>query len=325
MSNWAPIVFGRTFEVDFRFIATPKDLTAKEKSWAQQHILVTTRSPERLRKEPPRWSVLKKEDICIVGVTCMASTLSEEMTQDIKQRGLYIFVGYVSRHPFPKLPPMDIELFKHLYEYVGYKWHEKPYDTSRHDPIYTEYDKSLPEFIKAVNIDNEDFFLNQSDSNIVRVWPDQPQNRENLWQAADEAKVVTLCLGLAIRNEALQAFPFFNVVAIDVQQKKDLLKVTQHVLAPPIPDDGPAPETKPPINYPSEKFLPFVLIILVIILAVLLFIGKSFFDAPTCKTQNLPGCIKYPGRDKGVSNSQRTPNPTPQQSNTPKSQEIPSP
>ncbi|MEB3218515.1 MAG: hypothetical protein VKN72_20080 [Nostocales cyanobacterium 94392] len=225
MSNWAPIVFGRTYEVDFRFIAIPVDLTAKEKNWLQQYILVTTRSPERLREDPPRWSVIKKDDICVVGVTCMAAAFSQDMTMDNKHRSLYLFVGYLSRSPFPELPPMDIEQFQPLYKYIGEKWNEKPYDTSRHEPILNQYQFTLSGLTKTLNSDDEYFSLNQTNSEIVRVWPEEENNRENLWQAASKAESVSLCLGLASKKDTLKSCPFLNIVAADVRQKEDLSKV----------------------------------------------------------------------------------------------------
>jgi hypothetical protein len=223
MSNWAPIVFGRTHEVDFRFIATPVDFTAKEQTWAEQYIRVTTRSPEKLREEPLRWSAFKNESICVIGVTCMASTLSENMTQDSKLRQLYIFVGYVSRTPLAEFPPMDIELFKPNYEYVRQKWNEEPYNKSRHEPIRTQYNEHLPKIVKVANIDDEYFCLNQTDSEILRVWPDNESDRQHLWQVASQAQSVSLCLGLASKKDALlNASPFLNITASDVLQKDDL-------------------------------------------------------------------------------------------------------
>lgn len=228
MSNWAAIVYGRTYEVDFRFIATPNDFTEKEKIWAEQYIRVTTRSPEKLRSGYPRWSVFKNEEVSIVGVTCMASALSNKMTQDSKSRVLYLFVGFVSRTPNSELPAMEIELFKPLYdEYVSQKWNEKQYDESRHNPIHTQYKYFLPSFRKAVNIDDEYFSLNQTELDIVRFWPDNEDNRESLWLAASKAISVSLCLGLGSKKDAiLKNSPFLNIATADILQKDNLSKIS---------------------------------------------------------------------------------------------------
>jgi hypothetical protein len=90
-SKWAAIVYGRTYEVDFRLMAMPEDFTEEDKQWVLQYILGTTRLPEKLPGQP-RWSLFKNDRYCVVGVTCMVRELmsnpiekkSEDMTQDIK-------------------------------------------------------------------------------------------------------------------------------------------------------------------------------------------------------------------------------------------------
>jgi hypothetical protein len=325
MSNWAPIVFGRTYEVDFRFIATPRDFTAQEQTWAEKHILVTTRSAEKLREEPLRWSVFKNEGICLIGVTCMASALSENMTQDSKQRQLYIFVGYVSRNPSAGFPPMDIKLFKPNYKYVRQKWNEQPYNKFRNEPIRTEYNEHLPEIGKASNIDEEYFCLNQTNSQIVRVWPDNERNRQHLWQVASQVQSVSLCLGLASKKDALlNASPFLNITASDVLQKDDLSNQNTRIQLPPIPD-GPTENPHEPMTQKSRFFPILMATILGGLIGAFIALSWAFtasgychFDQKTPRAEsnsrrNSPPTHKN-SQTRGAEsnpNSPTTPSPTP--------------
>ncbi|NJN08167.1 MAG: hypothetical protein HC815_09270 [Richelia sp. RM1_1_1] len=70
MNQWSALVYGRTYEVDFRLIAMPEDFNDEDKKWALKYILGTTRSPEKL-PEQPRWSLFKNDKYCVVGVTAL--------------------------------------------------------------------------------------------------------------------------------------------------------------------------------------------------------------------------------------------------------------
>ena len=92
--KWAGIVYGRSYHLDFRFIAIPKDFTSQELDWASPYILATTRKAGKLPSHP-RWSLFKNDSHCILGVTCMVRDLigeldensAEELTTSKQTRG----------------------------------------------------------------------------------------------------------------------------------------------------------------------------------------------------------------------------------------------
>ena len=241
MSNkWSALVYGRTYEVDFRLIAIPENFTNEDKKWALKYILGTTRSPEKL-SEQPRWSLFKNEDYCVVGVTCMAKELIqnsrnaivEDMTRDSGGRPTYVFVGYVAEldgeqglPPIPKYSDQDMEIFTPLYEYVQQRWSVKSYQEESKTPLFSKY-KEIDYLAAQVlmDFDAEYFTLNQMNSQTVRLWPDE--NKENLWFATAQqvtdypAKSVSVCLGLATQKDAVES-PFLNATAFGIRQKDDI-------------------------------------------------------------------------------------------------------
>lgn len=225
MSNWAAIIYGRTYEVDFRLIVKPEDFEGKDIDWAKSHILVTTRWAEKL-SDHPRWSMFKNRQHCIVGVTCMVSELSQDINEDRIGRPLYVFVGYVAKPPFPPIPPMNLELFKPIYDkYVRQRWFEKSYQTREADlsskSEYAELEYSQPEYpandLSACSILN-------ANSDRISLWSDNNENRQQLWLAASQQQApVSLCLGLVQSKDAIQG-SFLNATALDVSEKIEVSK-----------------------------------------------------------------------------------------------------
>jgi hypothetical protein len=108
MTQWYPLVYSRTYETDFRILAIPKFIQ-EEKQSIIDHILGTTRQPERLI-EKPRISSFTTENICAVGITCIGRELiancAEELYSDKirdkpagrgEGRLIYGFFGYVTK------------------------------------------------------------------------------------------------------------------------------------------------------------------------------------------------------------------------------------
>lgn len=276
MSKWSALVYGRTYEVDFRLIAMPEIFTEQDKQWALKHILGTTRSPEKL-SEQPRWSLFKNEHHCVIGVTCMARELIqnsryaivEDMTKDFGGRPIYVFVGYVAEldrehalPPIPKYSDKDLEIFAPLYEYVQQRWLVKSYQQESKFPLLSKYEEI--DYLAAqlfTDFDGDYFNLNQIDSQIVRLWPDE--NKENLWLAAaqqitnSQAKSVSLCLGLATQKDAVES-PFLNATAFGIRQKDDISRkiessVTREVIALP-PSTPPRAESVPTNEYRDDEY-----------------------------------------------------------------------
>jgi len=208
---WAPLVHSRTYEVDFRsnLIAVPNDFTDSEIEWVRKHILVSFRfaTYEQLRDQP-RWMAFKSRRHCVVGVTCMAAEVSadKKMHRDIEGRPLYVFLGGVSRNPRAPLPPMDLELFKPLFELLRERFWEKSHDRDKDRICQFDYNekwplRSLPAGQKLVTLNTK--------AEQLKVWSDE--DRIKLWFSAEKCpEPVSLCMGLAQEADALTG-PVLNV------------------------------------------------------------------------------------------------------------------
>ena len=244
MNQWSALVYGRTYEVDFRLIAMPKDFNDEDKKWALKYILGTTRSPGKLPQQPC-WSFFKNDKYCVVGVTCMARELigdssndnAEDFTRDKSTSGglgrpLYGFFGYVAKLDGQNLPPIpkyldtNLEAFKPLYDYIKQCWYVKNYESASREAIRSKYQEISYEANQPIleNLDQDYFDLNFNDDQ-TRLWLEE--DKENLWltavQKAKESPDVSLslCLNLASQRDALRS-NFLNATAFDVRQKEDI-------------------------------------------------------------------------------------------------------
>jgi len=223
--KWATIVYGRTYEVDFRFLTIPDDFNDERITWARKYINSTTRYPQSLPQRPC-WSLFQDDKHCVVGVACMVKELlgdsleenSEDLTKDMYGRDLFVFVGYVAHIPHPSIPSMNLELFKELYNnYVRPKWNDKSYEVrniEKEGKNFSHYEKSfdldnctkasenLPKY--SFNVNNDRKFIWSVDAN------------ENLWYVASQQnQPISICLGLLRKRHFIDG-EFLNGTAVDV-------------------------------------------------------------------------------------------------------------
>lgn len=246
--KWAAIVYGRSYYLDFRLIAIPKDFTAEEIGWALAHIIPTTRAAGRLDSHP-RWSLFKNERYCIVGVTCMVRDLigqgDNHLTKDVQGRPLYIFAGYgtpLTRRKdltgFPPYSGKNLSIFQPLYRYVKQQWEVKDYDTNEKKPILTAYQQLVacigrsspnPDCHIACNLNSQ-----SKDPAKIFLWQDTEESRGKLWTTVARCKQPnSLCLGLANKQDLLRS-PFLNATADDIVELTiyDRLNPTSQNLPP---------------------------------------------------------------------------------------------
>jgi hypothetical protein len=217
MGSWYPIVHGRTAFVDFRsnLIVVPKIFNDTELEWAKKHILATTRAPEQLPGNP-RWSVFQTPALVVVGVTCMASEVSPDMTREIvvvggrevERRPLYVFLGYASRRTVLGLPPRDLKLFGDLYQFVKDRWREQWYE-SRTKHVSTD-PRELPELCAGSLATLND------DDDLLSVLPSS--QADELWASAANFPRASLCIGLPNSAAALEGV-FHNATLRDQEDK----------------------------------------------------------------------------------------------------------
>jgi hypothetical protein len=217
-SKWAPIVYGRTLDVDFRFIAVPTDF---DQAWVQPFVLATMTIAEKLTGGP-RWALFQNERTRVVGVTCMARDLvsrEDPMIKDVQGRPLYLFAGYAApraQGTGPQVPLPDgarsLSAFAPLYDYVREQWTVKSARPPRKvDPT----DVSFPSMAQASRQESVAGQRINLDSWQRALWPDTPDSRLQLWEAISGAtRPVSVCLGLARQRDVIDG-PFLNATALD--------------------------------------------------------------------------------------------------------------
>lgn len=233
--KWAAIVYGRSYYLDFRLIAVPKDFSNRKIDWALEHIIATTRTADKLSAHP-RWSLFKDKSHCIIGVTCMVRDLlgnltnqaGQDLTQDNCGRPLYVFVGYSTKlenqpkstNYFPYMGN-NLKIFQPLYDYVRQQWQVKKYDRDHNQPIVTDYGNLIIENpLNNCPTNDKNLTLNHQYRvpNRIFLWQDLEVWRQKLWfKAADCQQPLSLCLG-ANKQKDLITSPFNNGTVEDLNE-----------------------------------------------------------------------------------------------------------
>jgi hypothetical protein len=223
-TQWAAIVYGRSYHLDFRLIAIPQDFTQREINWAMPYILATTRKANKLTTYP-RWSLFKNESHCIVGVTCMVRDLICQLEEDLidllakdnRHRPLYVFVGYVAQlksasYPL-QLPPYTehyLHGFQSLYDYVKQVWWIENYQKDSKKPMLTDYQAiEFDSFPATTNL--LDRLNHQSKApDKIFLWQHLPEQNQQLWlNCANCLQPTSIYLG-AVNHQTAAKSPFLN-------------------------------------------------------------------------------------------------------------------
>lgn len=263
MSEWAPLIYARTYSVDYRLIVIPADFDPQDARWARKYILGTfetflTEGPD----DPLRWSVFK-DRYCVVGMTCMAYQLKTDKFQDeAGRRGLQVFLGYVSNRKssaLSMLPLMEKRLFEPLYKLVEDHWNDQAWQQD--NPQRSGYSHSLP---GGDFPDTRGWRLNTEEQKTLT----RPVTfNDLLWAIASaqvkEPRAFSLCLNISRQSRA-QEGPFLNTSTFDFPRAVDK-PIYLPKSAPPSssyasPGSRPSPErgrptqpTPPPQHYQPQS------------------------------------------------------------------------
>ena len=251
MSQWAPLIYGRTYEVDYRFLAIPEDFDHITQNWCLSYIQGLLQKPDAL-KQASRWGLFSNDKHCIFGVACLVKQLTHsfnqkyDLTKDKANRPLYLFVGYVTQIDSDKriddipsyfsLFKQNLSIFQNVIHIIEQQWLIKPYKyrSDSHTRTY-KYEK-CPDFIrpfplnfnyrldyKKLKPNNRNYgqvkieYLFSEDD--MKIWPDSQTNREDLWENACKYIArhypLSLCFGLSSEKEILDS-PFMNATALDL-------------------------------------------------------------------------------------------------------------
>ena len=222
--QWAAIVYGRSYHLDFRFITVPDDFTKQDTDWALEHILASTQQARNLANHP-RWSLFKNHSHCVAGITCMVRDLAghsstyprEAIAKDDRGRPLYTFVGYVTKlngdralQNFPAYTEANLDRFQTLCREIVRVWWVKNYEGDRTKPSKSHYQPI--EFAES-NLSNFSYLpqLNTYSKNPEQSYLSPSSNQHNnlLWLASAKSQQPTsTCLN--IKGKPLANSPFLN-------------------------------------------------------------------------------------------------------------------
>lgn len=241
--QWAAIVYGRSYHLDFRFITIPHDFTSPNITWAAQHILATTHQARNLAFNT-RWSLFKNDSYCVVGITCMVrdligklgEDLIEVMAKDDQGRPLYVFVGYVTQLnqgksllDFPAYTGEHLAGFKSLYQQVEKVWLIKDYDKNSKQPLLSQYqslDFSVDIASSTPSIDDISQLNHQTKHpDKIFLWSSSLKQNNKLWiSSAKCLESTSICLN--IKGTSLLNSPFLNQTVTQLDQFKIQDRVT---------------------------------------------------------------------------------------------------
>jgi len=273
--QWSPLVFGRTFSVDFRLLAVPQGTNRDDTEWFLEHIAGTTVDTEDLRAHN-RWSIFKNDRFCAFGLTCMSALVSGiKVVAD--DRDLYLFAGWAapidktlfpdSPH-HPPIPPLSVIdrppywAFRTLYDFVDLLWddertsiNEIREDIERPAQNVFHLKKILARNSALVNKLNEAVAAGNGslnyDSTKLAVFPvgsaDHNEQSDLLWvEAVQSEQSVSLCVGLPDESMALEG-PFLNTV-LQYTQTAELIDLSSdrasHAHRRPVNPVPPAPHSR---------------------------------------------------------------------------------
>ena len=240
VTKWAPLVYGRTHEVDFRFLAKPVDFGKDRENWSRGYILASFSfsTYDELRGHP-RWIMFRDERHCVVGTSCMVDEIPDvpaDQYKDREGRPLYVFLGFVSQTPFPQIPSRELRWFSAIYDRcVKPRFREKPHsrDKDRLPAFPYETRKWQPPSELKEHLGDK---LN-TDEKKVGFWPEEDD--EKVWYSATHStEEVSVCLGLNRKSNALTG---------------PLLNATVHGLSEPCIEDK---EVKPSEDVPPQPDQP---------------------------------------------------------------------
>ena len=246
MSSWSPILYGRTYEVDFRMLAMPIYFDKNDRKWSEKYIMAAIQNQNYVLENKPRWVLITNSQYCIFGSACMLSELfSEERLAEVKEytldqsqtRRLYAFIGYVAKRDengqFPVLPQfeeLNLELFQDIYlELVQDIWYCRNSQPEAKKPIPTNATNSgnFEDYKSKINREiAEELNINFNTKSRL-VCPESEQGI--LWNLSVEHitgssnQNLSVCLGLVSQKEATKS-PFLNATCRNIEQR-DVLPV----------------------------------------------------------------------------------------------------
>ena len=228
------LIYGRTYEVDHRWLATPNDFSQEDKSLALRYIEVVSHAHmTHYSAKPPldlvSWLFWSNRRYSVSGILCNVSVILDEayihklgkdLSYDNQTRRIpYSFLGYVFKKTdgFYKTPSIypELNLFQPLCEYISEKW----FDKYTKPPLEIQY-KSLEELNLsnvelAENNPEEDLRLNLN-PDAINFYPKSERYIHGLVNLNSRCERPTSLLIGSFSKNLVPVNTFLNVVVPDV-------------------------------------------------------------------------------------------------------------
>jgi hypothetical protein len=234
MSYWLPIIYSRTYKVDFHMLAMPDFFTDEnQKNWLTKHIKGTLINPgDFAYADSIRWSLFRNNDFCVIGTSCLVSNLIktdlDENSKFFRLKGggnPYAFVGCAfskmeqKQEQLPSFVELKDSIFfadiylNHLQKFWE-KSSESTFITSENDKIDMFTYSSLSQKYQP-----EDFEINQSrETDCCIFTDDDDQKKERLLFLVSQSKYPnSICFGLPSLQYAKKT-PFLNATVRGIDQ-----------------------------------------------------------------------------------------------------------
>lgn len=270
MSEWSPLIYGRTYEVDFRLLAVPSDFDTSRKEWALRYIRGMLQSPASLKKNS-RWAIFSDDQHCVFGVACQVEKLVNTSERDERQlckdkagRSLYVFVGFVTKmnhqkdvNDIPSLYYMKtLNIFKEefinvilsLWQTRFYKGQEI-YDYRKYSYFFSTYRKEGIE---------TNYWLNFCHKDTIFIFPDNIYYNEDLWKSACQLVLdkQPICLGLGFDLPSMIIeSPFLNGTIINLHRNLDRRQILHRTSKATFSNEDSEPEHSSTEYSIYEKFI----------------------------------------------------------------------
>jgi hypothetical protein len=147
-ARWAPVLYGRTEEVDFRFLALPEDAGDAFRESVLDALRPIFQNIGALRGRRA-WCAFTTGTTCVFGAIAYLADLvisqDEQFMTRVGTRDLYAFAGYAAKRgdgtSLPRFDDLDGALVHPLLAFVRKHWDDRSY---RMHPDLTAYDVALP-------------------------------------------------------------------------------------------------------------------------------------------------------------------------------------
>jgi len=226
----APIIHGRTLEIDFRenLIAIPDDFDQGKVDWAKDYILNSTDKIETLRNNI-RHILFSDKTHIVVGVSAYLTTLINSSAafdklpvKDSHGRQMYVFIGFAMKRDLLKninLFEIPLDRYINTYqEYVLPRWNEHINEKNANNPTSMNYalldvngldadNNDLVGLLKSADIETEFSRINEEAIYICRADADTDNALYKLLlsKILNGEENLSLCTLMSDRSQALRS------------------------------------------------------------------------------------------------------------------------